>query len=220
MKRALTGIGFLTILLTSSSGQSNKSASLPGDIDSSTLTRLPRVQRQDLDAQGQKIYDSLVGPGGRAPGGILAMGMYNPELAQALHLLHDSVTKDGTLGNRTDEIAILVATREERMSLNEWYGHEASALKAGVEPSIVDIIKLGKEPVGLAERDAVVIRFGRQIFRDRHVSSETFAKAVELFGKRGTVELIGVMGDYSMVGMMLQAVDQQLPDKPALPPLK
>ena len=70
--------------------------------------------------------------------------MYNPELAQALHLLHDSVTKDGTLGNRTDEIAILVATREERMSLNEWYGHEASALKAGVEPSIIDVgIKLG-----------------------------------------------------------------------------
>lgn len=111
---------FLAILLPNSSGQSNKPAPLPGDIDPSTLTRLPRVQRQDLDAEGQKIYDSFAGPhGARPPAGILGMAVYNPELAQALHLLHDSVTKDGTLGNHTNEVAILVATREERMSLNE-----------------------------------------------------------------------------------------------------
>ena len=57
------------------------------------------------------------------------------------------------------------------------------------------------------------------MFRQKRVGAETFAKAVELFGRRGTVELIGVMGDYSMVGMMLQAVDQQLPGRPELPPL-
>jgi 4-carboxymuconolactone decarboxylase len=105
------------------------------------------------------------------------------------------------------------------MSLNEWYGHEATALKVGLEQPIIDIVKLGKEPVGLAPKDEIVIRFGRELFRQRHVSAETFAKAVELFGQRGTVEMIGVMGDYSMVGLMLQAVDQQLPGKPALPPL-
>jgi hypothetical protein len=65
-----------------------------------------------------------------------------------------------------------------------------------------------------------VIRFGREWFRGRHVSPETFAKAVEAFGQRGRAELIGVMGDYAMVAMMLEAVDQQLPGRPALAPLK
>lgn len=194
---------------------------LPADINATTLTRLPPVQRQDLDADGQKIFDSLAGPNNKGPlRGILGLGIYDPKLAEALHLLHDSVTKYGTLGNRVDELAILVATREEQMSLNEWYSHEASALKAGLDQSIIDVVKFGKELTGLDAKDALVVRFGREWFRDHRVSSDTFAKTVEAFGQHGTVELIGVMGDYAMVGMMLQAVDQQLPNRPALPPLK
>jgi len=194
---------------------------LLADINATTQTRLPPVQRQDLDADGQKIFDSLAGPNNKGPlRGILGLGIYDPKLAEALHLLHDSVTKYGTLGNRVDELAILVATREEQMSLNEWYGHEAAALKAGLDQSIIDVVKFGKEPTGLDAKDALVIRFGREWFREHRVGPDTFAKTVEAFGQRGTVELIGVMGDYAMVGMMLQAVDQQLPGRPALPPLK
>ena len=194
--------------------------SLPADINATTLTRLPPVQRQDLDADGQKIFDSLAGPSKAPMRGILGLGIYDPKLAEALHLLHDSVTKYGTLGNRVDELAILVATREEKMSLNEWYSHEAAALKAGIDQSTIDVVKFGKEPTGLDAKDALIIRFGREWFREHHVSSDTFAKTVEAFGQRGTVELIGVMGDYAMVGMMLQAVDQQLPGRPALPSLE
>jgi len=194
--------------------------SLPADINATTLTRLPPVQRQDLDADGQKIFDSLAGPSKAPMRGILGLGIYDPKLAEALHLLHDSVTKYGTLGNRVDELAILVATREEKMSLNEWYSHEAAALKAGIDQSTIDVVKFGKEPTGLDAKDALIIRFGREWFREHHVSSDTFAKTVEAFGQRGAVELIGVMGDYAMVGMMLQAVDQQLPGRPALPSLE
>jgi len=218
--KTLLWISILSAATAVAPAQQAKSTPLPADINATTLTRLPPVQRQDLDADGQKIFDSLAGPTNKGPlRGILGLGIYDPKLAEALHLLHDSVTKYGTLGNRTDELAILVATREEQMSLNEWYGHEASALKAGLDQSIIDVVKFGKEPAGLDPKDALIIRFGREWFRGRHVSSETFAKMVETFGQRGTVELIGVMGDYAMVGMMLEAVDQQLPGRPPLPPL-
>ena len=217
--KAIIAISIFSTTAAMSFGQT--STPLPADINATTLTRLPPVQRQDLDADGQKIFDSLAGPNSKGPlRGILGLGIYDPKLAEALHLLHDSVTKYGTLGNRVDELAILVATREEQMSLNEWYGHEASALKAGLDQSIIDVVKFGKEPTGLDAKDALVIRFGREWFRDHRVSPDTFAKAVEAFGQRGTVELIGVMGDYAMVAMMLQAVDQQLPGRPALPSLK
>ena len=46
-------------------GQAN--TSLPADINATTLTRLPPVQRQDLDADGQKIFDSLAGPNNKGP---------------------------------------------------------------------------------------------------------------------------------------------------------
>ena len=217
--KTILAISIFSVAAAVSFAQTN--APVPSDINATTLTRLPPIQRQDLDAAGQKIFDSLAGPNNKGPlRGILGLGIYDPKLAEALHLLHDSVTKYGTLGNRVDELAILVATREEQMSLNEWYGHEAAALKAGLDQSIIDVVKFGKEPTGLDAKDALVIRFGREWFREHRVGPDTFAKTVEAFGQRGTVELIGVMGDYAMVGMMLQAVDQQLPGRPALPPLK
>ena len=198
---------------------------LPVDVNPESLMRLPSVQRAELDENGQKIFDSLAGPNGgpsstRPLRGILGLGIYNPKLAEALHLLHDSVIRDGTLGNHVNELAILVATREQDMSMNEWYSHEAAALKAGVPQAAVDIVKSGKEATGLDEKDALVIRFGRELFRGRRVTADTFAKAVSTFGRRGTVELIGVMGDYAVVAMMLQAVDQQNPGREPLPPLK
>ena len=51
--------------------------------------------------------------------------------------------------------------------------------------------------------------------------SALFAEAVERFGRKGTVELATVMGDYVMAGIVLTAIDQQLPpDRPALLPAR
>jgi len=41
----------------------------------------------------------------------------------------------------------------------------------------------------LNEKDATVIRFGRQMLHDKKVDSSTFAKAVEFWGKRGTMDI-------------------------------
>ena len=66
----------------------------------------------------------------------------------------------------------------------------------------------------------LIIRLGRDLMRKHAVGSDLYAQAVRLFGKKGVVELVTVMGDYVMVGMVLTAIDQHLPaDRPArLPP--
>jgi hypothetical protein len=56
-----------------------------------------------------------------------------------------------------------------------------------------------------------VIRLGRALFRDHKVRPELWARTVELFGRQGAVEITAIMGDYAMAGLMLTAVDQQLP---------
>jgi len=45
-------------------------------------------------------------------------------------------------------------------------------------------------------------------------------KMVEGFGRQRTIEMMALMGDYFMVGMMMNAVDQHLPPQrqPLLPP--
>jgi 4-carboxymuconolactone decarboxylase len=193
---------------------------LPADIHPESLSRLPPVQRADLDAEGQRIYDALAGAGktlGRT--GPSAVTMHSPKAAEPIYALNQYLRKT-VAGLRYFEMAALVAAREFDQQY-EWSAHEPAALRAGVEQPIIDVIKFNRELTAtVPEKDATIIRLGRAIFRDHKVSSELWAKMVELFGRQGAVELTIVMADYAMAGFVLTAVDQQLPAnlKPLLPP--
>jgi len=189
---------------------------LPSDINSDSLSRLPYLQRKNLDEAGQKIYDVL--PGRRPDGslsGPLAFAAYNPAVAKALFDLHNAAVA-GTLNPHVRELAILVACRETNYNL-EWNAHEPSAVKAGVDPKVIDVVRRNGALTGVDVQDATVIRFGRQMFTDRKVDSATFAKAVELFGQRGTMDLVAVMNTYAVSGFYAIVVDEHPPaGKPAL----
>jgi len=90
-----------------------------------------------------------------------------------------------------------------------------------LEQSVIDVVKYDRDVTGLAEKDAMLIRFGRGLFREHKVSSELWAQMVKEFGRQGTVEIMALMADYFTVGFMMNAADQHLPPdrKPLLPPL-
>jgi 4-carboxymuconolactone decarboxylase len=194
---------------------------LPKDVDPESKNRLPLIQPKNMGEATRKVFLELAGNNTDRPlGGFLGLALYNPSFAQALRTLNRSVVREGTTGNRAYEAAVLTATRESQFSESEWAGHAASALRAGLAQNTIDVIRDGRDLSGVPEEDAIVIRFGRELFRNKHVNSETFAKVKDKLGPRGTVELIGIMGDYSLVALLLKAVDQQLPEDRALPPLK
>jgi len=205
--------GAAVLLLASGAlvAASQSPAKPPADLDSDSLARIPYLQRKDMDARGQKIYDTL--PGRSAEGvlrGPLAFAAYNPGVAQALFDLHNAAVQEGTLDPHARELAILVACRETNYSL-EWNAHEPSALKAGVDPKVVDVVRHGGALTGVNDKDALVIRFGRQMLRDKNMDSATFAKSVELFGRRGATDLVAVMSTYAVSGLYAIAVDQHMP---------
>ena len=119
---------------------------------------------------------------------------------------------------RVREIAILTTAREMDSQF-EWCAHEPEALKEGVEPGIIDVIKQRKSTAGLDETDAAIIELGREIFRDHKVTADTFARVKALFGPHKLVELVMLMGNYAGTAALLAAVDMQLHagQKPLLP---
>jgi len=199
-------------------GQSEKSvpaaaniAKLPDDILPDSLSRLPLVKREDMDENGQRVFDLISGPHRTTRlSGPAALSLYSPRTAEPLELLNRWLRANGVLGSRLTELAILVAARELDQQY-EWSGHEPAAVRAGVDPAVIDVIRYNKDASGLEARESLIIRLGRQLFRQRRVDSDIFAKAVELFGKQGTLELSALLGDYAMVGIMLEAVDQHSP---------
>ena len=186
------------------------------DLDPDSHVRLPYLQRKDMNEADQKIFDVLPGRGQdgvlRGP---LAFAAYNPGVAKALFDLHNAAV-GGTLNPHVRELAIMVACRETNYNL-EWNGHEATALKNGVDAKVIDVIRKRGPLTGIDDKDAVVIRLGRQMFTDKKVDSATFAKVVEFYGKRGAMDMVAVMNTYAVSGFYAIAVDEHAaPGKPSL----
>ena len=204
------------ILSTVAGGQT----SLQPDIHPESLSRLPPVQRADLDDEGKRIWDGLAGTGKSIPRtGPSAVTMHSPRAAEPIYALNQVLRKT-VAGSRYFELAALVAAREFDQQY-EWSSHEPAGLKAGLDQSVIDVVKYNRAiPAGMPEKEATVIRLSRAIFRDHKVSPELWARMEQLFGRQGAVEVTMIMADYAMAGFILTAVDQQLPPdrKPLLPP--
>jgi alkylhydroperoxidase family enzyme len=199
-------------------GWAYQSAKLPADIHPVSLTRLPQLTRADLDAKGQAVYDELVGKDPVPTTGPRAVMLYSPEAAGPVERLNGFLRYNGDLSPRHTEVAICVAAWEIEQQY-EYSAHEPAALRYGAPQAVIDTIKYNREPVGLSPEETLIIKFGRQLLREHKLDSELFAESVKLFGRKGTVELALVMGDYVMMGMVLTAIDQHLPpDRPALMP--
>jgi len=125
---------------------------------------------------------------------------------------------DFRLEPRLRELAILVTARELDNQF-EWTAHEPVALKEGLDPRILDIVKLRKPVSGAPEMETAIIGFGRELFRDRKVRPQTYAEMVRVFGQTAVVNITALMANYALTAVMLTAFDQQLHEgtKPLLP---
>ena len=184
---------------------------LPADLDATSRARLPYLQRKDTDESAKRLFDIFV-RNSNAPTdelrGPLAFASYNAPVATALLDLHDgAVGKNSSLDAHVRELAILVACRATNYNF-EFNGHEPSAVRAGVDQKVIDVVRTNGALTGISDADAAVIRFGREMLNDRKVSSATFAKAKELYGAKGTMDLVAVMSTYAVSGFYAIAVDE------------
>lgn len=210
------GLGFGALSSLGQQTSSAPTAVLPKDVFVETGNRLPPIKREDLDETGKKLYDA------RAPGVVFGpegIRLHSTPAAALFEEMNEYLRKRSGLETRFSELAILVTAREMD-SQYVWTGHEPTALKAGVSPEAIDIVKNRKPIKGLDERDAVVIELGREALSgERKVSSDTAARALKLFGNNGTVNLVFVMGDYASIALFSSVFDQHVrpTDKPLLP---
>src|SRR5262245_37344397 len=167
---------------------------MPSDIDPESGCRLPLLRREDLDEAGQASYDraqtaaSIAGL--RGPAGVRLYSRGTTTQLQAINL-----RTGAGIPPRLREIALL-ATERELDSQFQWTAHEPVARREGVPESIIDVIGQRRDTAGLDAADALVIELARQIWRDRKVSAETFARAKALFGPYRLVDLVLLMGTH------------------------
>jgi 4-carboxymuconolactone decarboxylase len=200
---------FSLLVIVASVAIAGGQSALPADIHPESFSRLPPVQRADLNDEGKRIFDAIAGGRGMPRTGPAAVSMYSPKAAESIQALNQYL-RTTVVGSRFFELSALIAAREFDQEY-EWSGHEPAGLRAGLEQNVIDVVKFNRDVAGLPEKDATVIRLGRALLRERKVSPALWAKTVELFGRQGAVEITAIIGDYVMAGLMLTAADQRLP---------
>ena len=195
---------------------------LPEDVYPESLSRLPLLTREEMDEQGKRFYDAAVSPQSRTLAGLQGpsgIWLHSPRLGEHQRAANQYLRYETTLGRRLTELAILVTAREIDSQF-EWTAHEPAALREGLDPKIIDVVKHRKPMSGLGQKETLIISFGRELFREKKVQSRTFAQAVEVFGRQGVLNLTALMANYAMTAVIFRAVDQHLrPDQEPLLPI-
>ena len=87
--------------------------------------------------------------------------------------------------------------------------------------AIIEAIAEGKRPAGLQPDEQAVYNFCAELLRTTQMSDATFNATKQQLGERGAVEIMGMMGYYHTVAMLLNIDRYPLPDgvAPELKPL-
>jgi 4-carboxymuconolactone decarboxylase len=170
-------------------------------------------------AQKTMVEHLFAGPraGANGPFNVL---LRSPEMGDIAQQFGASMRFNQSMPRKLNELAIIITARYWTAQY-EWYAHHRAALAAGVSPAIADAIAAGTRPAGMQKDEEAVYNFCSELLNTKQVSDTTFKAAKDAVGEKGVVDLIGVMGWYQMVSMLLNTDRYPLPDgaQPELKPL-
>jgi 4-carboxymuconolactone decarboxylase len=158
-----------------------------------------------LTAEGQEIHRSILETRGNVEGPFLAW-LHSPGLAGPAQQLGAFCRYGTLLAPDESELLILLVAAHFDCSA-EWAIHAPIALRAGIAQAAVNAIARREPPAApdLTPRQHLLTDFTTQLLTTNRVDDIAFAAVTDTFGTQATVELVGVIGYYSLVAMTLNA---------------
>jgi 4-carboxymuconolactone decarboxylase len=179
----------------------------------------PIAPERMTDAQREAVRELLAGRRGALFGPFIP-ALRSPEFMRRLQKLGEYLRYDHALEPRLREMVILLTAREWTQEY-EWDVHAPIAVEAGLAPATVTAIAEGRRPDAMPEDETLVYDFCRELQRNRRVGDATYTRAVAAFGEPGVIDLVGAVGYYTTLAMIMNVAQTPLPDGkfPVLPAL-
>src|ERR1700710_568497 len=183
------------------------------------ITRFLPMKAEQLNPEQKKWADMISAPPRNAKFVIppCRAYIYNPDLANRLTAMSEYLRWNTSLPPRLSELAILITARQWTAQY-EWYAHYPLALKGGLDPKVGDAIAAGKRPEAMKDDEAALYDLTTELYRDKKVSDPVYKAALEKFGERGIMDIIGIIGYYDLVSMTLITMQAGAPND-SVPPL-
>jgi 4-carboxymuconolactone decarboxylase len=164
--------------------------------------RLPPLAREQMDAAQRAAADELIaGPRKGVKGPFIAL-LRSPELLARLQKVGEYLRFDNALPARLSEFATLVVSRAWSQQF-EWFVHVPLALKEGTSPDTIAAVCAGRRPATMSPDEALVHDFTIELTHHHGVSDDTYRRCVERFGEQALVDLVGTVGYFTWMSMIL-----------------
>ena len=174
------------------------------------MARVPYVTREDLDVEGQQIYDRI-----RLDRNIAEVELqvrvllHNPLATSYLTSLGALLRFHSSMPDNLKELTIILVAREWDSEL-EWTGHAPLAARAGVSDASIESVRTRRDSVELTGQEAIIARFVHEMVQNKQVSDATFNAARNLLGDRGAVDLSLTVAYYSAISLAQIALRPEL----------
>jgi 4-carboxymuconolactone decarboxylase len=173
--------------------------------------RMPPIPADKFTDAQKKAATAFAEGRGYAVRGPFVPLMRSPEVMLRAKAMGDYLRFKSVLGPKLNEMVILITAREWTQQY-EWHAHHSIALKEGLRREITDAIADGRRPTGMAEDEEIAYDMVTEILRLKRVSDVTYRRAVQKFSEQGVIDLLGVVGYYSFLAVVMNTTRTALPE--------
>lgn len=174
------------------------------------MSHLPLPEYEDLSPEARALYGQLAAKRGHIDGMYRTL-LNHPALLEKVSALGSYLRFGETaLPSEARELAILACAR--RMGAGyEWVKHRDPARKAGIAEPVLEALRQGREPEGLAPGLRAVLDVADCALARRSIPAGIQDEVVRAYGVQGVVELVVLCGFYAMIAGVVFAFDVPLP---------
>src|SRR6202042_2882377 len=188
-------------------------------VRSEEITRFFPMKADQLNPEQKKWADLISAPPRNAKfvNPPYRAYIYNPDLANRLTAMSEYLRWNTSLPPRLSELAILITARQWTAQY-EWFAHYPLALKGGLDPKVADAIAAGNHPDNMRDDEAALYDLAMALYRNKKVTDPVYQAALDKFGERGIMDIIGIIGYYDITSMTLITMQAGAPND-SVPPL-
>jgi 4-carboxymuconolactone decarboxylase len=159
------------------------------------MTRIPIVDRAEMDTEQARVYDAAKQSSGIVGGPYYAY-IRLPKLFEACQNLR-ACSSSGPLSRREQQIVNLVIARHWNARY-PWFAQVRGSLAVGIDQAVIDAINARKTPSLGDVRERTCFAVARELLANKGLSDESYAAAEETMGLESLVALVASIGSFSM----------------------
>jgi 4-carboxymuconolactone decarboxylase len=171
---------------------------------------MPPLERAAMTETQRRAADELAaGPRGGVKGPFIPL-LRSPALMDRLQKVGEYLRFQSSLEPRISEFVMCVVSRQWTQQF-EWAVHVPLALKAGVNPETIAALADARRPVAMAHDETIAYDFCSELERNHGVSDATYRATVDQFGERGLIDMLGLVGYFTTVSMVMNVAHTPAP---------